>query len=360
MNNYSMNTEAIRQFQDRVKERYEQMHRKLDTGLTAEEVMREELAAAFPQCSETELDHITADLNDSSLEFINALHQEVPQQGHVEMWQEKLEAMDESDRLSSIHAYRLLHEMMTEENIRLVYEGKLELDEEQIQDRLDSFDTGESAEKQEEDFLNWIGQNSFTGEIFWKQQENMLERMKNMPAEEVVLQEFYQKIGSVEERAIYTCAYIAEMADPMLDPSTIAPMAALFAGASLECEAVYQELLEEDIDQEEALTRLEKIWYWLEDKLAELLPVVAGAAAYAVLVTAYLYLGAWMALPGWVSGLVFAAASVLFVGTMVAVQPVCEKMLEAIGRKITRWSRQRAAVKEKTVKTVVHQETVTV
>lgn len=337
-------TENERAMQDRVLERYENLHKKLDQGMTSENIIQEELSAAFPDLGQDEIRNIAAKLKETGISFVNKMEEITELTDVVSLWIEKLDNMSDEEKLSSIHAYRLMDELVTEENIRLAAEGNFSLDEEEIQNRLDEMDSGAPVWEQVEEFLAWVNTWGCMGmqRSFWEKEKEMLQNLQGIHVTEEILKQFYSRVNSMEERTLYSCAYMVEAADPGMDPENIAPLAALMANASLESEKVYLENMEDLIDEEEAMTRLEKIWNCVEAVLVELLPVVAGSVVMAAIVTPFLYIPG---LPQWAICAIYLVAAPSMLITMAAVDEPVRRLMGKIGEKIKKWSRSRKAAK---------------
>lgn len=330
---------------ERIQNRYEVLHKQLDEGKLAAEIIQSELAYVFPELDEDRLHQISSGLKETCMAYKAEMDAPLNKPDVTVVWQERLLAMDEDEQLDYIHACRLLDKLMTEENIRLASEGKMELNEDNIKEMLAEMESDTPAYEQLENFLNWIGNHDFLGmeKWFWEKQKLMLDNLAADQIPEAVLRQFYGTVNTIEERMLYSCAQMIETANPSLNPELYAPAAALIANAELDCGEVYCELAAEQIDAEEAMSRLEKIWNCVEAVLVEILPAIA--------MVAILFGCAWVLfnIQGTVGFLMVPACMLIALTAGMAyaiVEDKTEYLLGKIGDKIKKCSKLKVEKKE--------------
>lgn len=328
---------------EKILNRYEVLHKQLDEGKTPSEIIKSELSCVFPELDERKIDQVACGLIEAGIAYAAKSGKISEISNAANLWQGKLSSMEEEERLASIHSYRLLHDLMTEDNIRLASEGKLEFTEDEISDMLAAMESEEPAYEQVESFLNWVGSSDFLGmeKWYWEQQEVVMENLKNGQITEEILRQFYGAVNTVDERVLYSCAYMIEMADPTLDPESIAPIASLLANASLDSEEVYYELATQQIDVEEAITRLELIWSRVEGVLVEILPVIGAT----VIFLSFLVLV--LTVQGMPAELIFPlgmAVGVIASAVHDNLKDNAEYLLGKVGARIRELSRQKAEI----------------
>ena len=109
---------------EKILNRYEVLHKQLDEGKTPSEIIKSELSCVFPELDEKKSDKIVFGLIEAGIAYAAKSGKISEISNAANLWQGKLSSMEEEERLASIHSYRLLHDLMTEDNIRLASEGK--------------------------------------------------------------------------------------------------------------------------------------------------------------------------------------------------------------------------------------------
>ena len=117
---------------EKILNRYEVLHKQLDEGKTPSEIIKSELSCVFPELDEKKSDKIVFGLIEAGIAYAAKSGKISEISNAANLWQGKLSSMEEEERLASIHSYRLLHDLMTEDNIRLASEGKLEFTEDAL------------------------------------------------------------------------------------------------------------------------------------------------------------------------------------------------------------------------------------
>ena len=76
---------------ERIQNRYEILHKQLDEGKTAAEIIQSELALAFPELNENRLHQISSGLKETCMVYRSEMDAPLAKQDDTAVWQKKLQ-----------------------------------------------------------------------------------------------------------------------------------------------------------------------------------------------------------------------------------------------------------------------------